>query len=139
MQPMPPTRPTAPTRADASNPWQAYARQCIEITGMISCCVFELATQRTLAHAGARPGPASLAAQGAALHEAVNTAAKAMGLPAAPPDLSVTLAGHHLIVRAIPGHPGVALHAVLDSHATNLMLVRMKLQRLDQEAQASAA
>ena len=139
MQPMPPTRPSAPPMADPSNPWQAYVKQCIEITGMISCCVFELGTQRTLAHAGARPGPASLAAQGAALHEAANTAAKAMGLPAAQPDLSVTLSGHHLIVRAIAGHPGLALHAVLDSHAANLMLVRMKLQRLDSDGQASAA
>lgn len=138
MQPMPPTRPSAPN-AEANNPWQAYVRQCIEITGMISCCVFELASQRTLAHAGARPGPASLAAQGAALHEAANVAARAMGLPAAPPDLAVTLAGHHLIVRAIPGRPGLALHAVLDSHATNLMLVKMKLQRLDGESVASAA
>lgn len=137
MQPMPPTRPTA-AASEANNPWQAYVRQCIEITGMISCCVFELGTQRTLAHAGARPGPASLAAQGAALHEAANTAAKAMGLPVAQPDLSVTLSGHHLILRAIAGHPGLALHAVLDSHATNLMLVRMKLQRLDQDS-ASAA
>lgn len=132
MQPMPPTRPAA-TPSEPNNPWQAYVRQCIDITGMISCCVFELGTQRTLAHAGARPGPASLAAQGAALHEAANVAAKAMGLPVAPPDLSITLSGHHLIVRAIAGRPGLALHAVLDSHATNLMLVRMKLQRLDQD------
>jgi len=138
MQPMPPTRPTA-AAAEPDNPWQAYVRQCIDITGMISCCVFELATQRTLAHAGARPGPASLATQGAALHESANTAAKAMGLPMGPPDVAVTLSGHHLIVRAIAGHPGLALHAVLDSHAANLMLVRMKLQRLDQDSSASAA
>jgi len=137
MQPMPPTRPQAPSR-DAG-PWQAYVTHCIEITGMISCCVFELATQRTLAHAGARPGPASLAAQGTALHEAANVAAKAMGLPAAPPDVSITLSAHHLLVRAIPGHPGLALHAVLDNHAANLMLVRMKLQRLDQDGQNASA
>jgi hypothetical protein len=138
MQPMPPTRPTvAPVESD--NPWQAYVRHCIDITGMISCCVFELATQRTLAHAGARPGPASLAAQGAALHEAANTAAKAMGLSVAPPDVTVTLNGHHLILRAVAGHPGLALHAVLDSHAANLMLVKMKLQRLDGDSSASAA
>lgn len=137
MQPMPPTRPVrAP--AESANPWQDYVRQCIDITGMISCCVFELATQRTLAHAGSRPGPASLAAQGAALHEATTVATKAMGLPAAPPDISITLSGHHLILRAIPGHPGLALHAVLDSHAANPMLVRMKLQRLDQDSQSAA-
>jgi hypothetical protein len=138
MQPMPPTRPSA-APSEPDNPWQAYVRQCVDITGMISCCVFELATQRTLAHAGARPGPASLATQGAALHEAANTAAKAMGLTIAPPDLSVTLNGHHLILRTIAGHPGLALHAVLDSHAANLMLVKMKLQRLDQDSSASAA
>jgi hypothetical protein len=137
MQPMPPTRPAA-AASEPANPWQAYVRQCIDITGMISCCVFELATQRTLAHAGARPGPASLATQGTALHESANAAAKAMGLPVAPPDISVTLSGHHLVLRAIPGHPGLALHAVLDSHAANLMLVRVKLQRLDQDL-ASAA
>jgi hypothetical protein len=138
MQPMPPTRPAAAV-AEPNNPWHAYVRQCIDITGMISCCVFELATQRTLAHAGSRPGPASLAAQGAALHEAANTAAKAMGLPIAAPDLSITLNGHHLLVRAIAGHPGLALHAVLDSHAANLMLVKMKLQRLDQDSASAAA
>jgi hypothetical protein len=139
MQPMPPTRPAANTSSDPPNPWQDYVRQCVDITGMISCCVFELGTQRTLAHAGARPGPASLATQGASLHEAANVAAKALGLPVAPPDVAVTLSGHHLIVRAIAGHPGLALHAVLDSHAANLTLVRMKLQRLDQDGSASAA
>jgi len=136
MQPMPPTRPSA-APVDHGNPWQAYVKQCIEITGMISCCVFELSTQRTLAHAGSRPGPASLATQGTALHEAANSAAKAMGLPIGPPDISVTLSGHHLVLRAIPGHPGVALHAVLDSHAANPMLVRVKLQRLEQDLAAA--
>jgi hypothetical protein len=133
MQPMPPTRRAATPPADEQNPWQAYARRCIEITGMISCCVFELASQRTLAHAGARPGPASLATQGAALHQAALEAAKAMGLPAGPPDIAVTYSAHHLVLRGIPGHPGLALHAVLDSHAANLTLVRLKLQRLDTE------
>jgi hypothetical protein len=90
-----------------------------------------LATQRTLAHAGARPGPATLATQGAALHQSLIEVAKSLGLPAGPPDLAVTYSAHHLILRGIAGHPGLALHAVLDSHAANLTLVRMKLQRLD--------
>ena len=134
----PPTPPAAAAPASANNPWQAYVRQCIDITGMISCCVFELGTQRTLAHAGARPARPRWPRRVRRCIEAANTAAKAMGLPVATPDPSITLSGHHLIVRAIAGHPGLALHAVLDSHATNLMLVRMKLQRLDQDS-ASAA
>lgn len=132
MQPMPTVQRTeSKPAADPHNPWQVYVRDCIEITGMISCCVFELATQRTLAHAGARPGPATLATQGAALHQGLIEAAKGLGLPAGPPDLAVTFSAHHLVLRGIPGHPGLALHAVLDSHAANLTLVRMKLQRLD--------
>lgn len=138
MQPMP-TVQRAPSnpQADAQNPWQAYVRECIEITGMISCCVFELATQRTLAHAGARPGPATLATQGAALHQSLIEAAKGLGLPAGPPDVAVTYSAHHVVLRGIPGHPGLALHAVLDSHAANLTLVRMKLQRLDPQPAAA--
>jgi hypothetical protein len=138
MQPMPPTTRAAKAATDPQNPWQDYVRRCVEIPGMISCCVFELATQRTLAHAGARPGPATLATQGASLHQGLLEAAKALGLPAGPPDVSVTFSAHHLILRGIPGQPALALHAVLDSHAANLMLVRMKLQRIDQDS-ASAA
>lgn len=139
MEPMPPTRrAAAPTDDSKTNPWQSYVRQCIEISGMISCCVFELATQRTLAHAGARPGPATLATQGAALHQNLVEVAKSLGLPAGPPDLAVTYSAHHLILRGIAGHPGLALHAVLDSHAANLTLARMKLQRMDQDAAAAA-
>lgn len=136
MQPMPPTRSAA---ASADDPWQQYAKRCVEITGMVSCCVFELSSQRTLAHAGAKPGPASLATHGSALHQAILEAAKAMGLPGGLPDMAITLSGHHLILRAIAGHPGLALHAVLDSHAANLTLVRMKLQRLDTLAEVSTA
>lgn len=135
MEPMPSVRRAdAKPAADPQNPWQAYLRECIEITGMISCCVFELATQRTLAHAGARPGPATLATQGGALHQSLIEVAKGLGLPAGPPDVAVTYSAHHVLLRGIPGHPTLALHAVLDSHAANLTLVRMKLQRLEAPA-----
>jgi hypothetical protein len=50
----------------------------------------------------------------------------------------VTYSAHHLVLRGIAGHPGLALHAVLDSHAANLTLARMKLQRMDQDAAAAA-
>lgn len=140
MQPMPTVqRAESKPAPDPQNPWQTYVRECIEITGMISCCVFELATQRTLAHAGARPGPATLATQGSTLHQSLVEVARGLGLPAGPPDLSVTYSAHHVVLRGIPGYPGLALHAVLDSHAANLTLVRMKLQRLDPPAAGASA
>ena len=47
--------------------------------------------------------------------------------PAAP----VTLGKHHLLIRAVPARPGLALHAVLDKSVSNLTLVRLQMQRVD--------
>lgn len=123
----------AAATADAA-PWTHYVRNCTEIKGLVSCCVFELTTQRTLAHAGARPGPASLAAHGAALCESLLATARALGLGAGCPDLAVTFDDHHLILHPLPRHPGLVLHAVLDAHVANLTLARMKLQRIEPPA-----
>ena len=132
MQPMP-TVPTAkPTVAGGTDPALAtYVRKCGELKGMISCCVFELATQRTVGHAGTRPGPAALASQGATLMASMAEAAHALNLGEAAPDAAITLGSHHQLLRAVPGRPGLALHAVLDRALTNLTLVRLQLQRLD--------
>ena len=111
--------------------WTAYLEECADIAGVVSCCVFELETQRTLAFLGGRPGPASLAAQGAALHKSAVDAARALGLAPGQPDLAITFNDHFLLLRSLPGHPGLALHAVLDARVGNLTLARMKLQRID--------
>ena len=131
MQPMPAVRTNAPA-ASASDPALAtYIRKCGELKGMVSCCVFELATQRTIGHTGVRPGPAALASQGAALMAAMAEAAHVLNLGTAAPDAAISLGNHHLLLRAVPGRPGMGLHAVLDRGLTNLTLLRLQLQRLD--------
>lgn len=131
LQPMPPVRATA-TPAVAIDPaLTTYIRKCGELKGMISCCVFELASQRTIGHSGQRPGPAALASQGAALMASMAESASALNLGDAPPDAAITLGNHHLLLRAVPGRRGLALHAVLDRGQANLTLVRLQLQRLD--------
>jgi hypothetical protein len=122
----PPAAPPAP-----AVDWPAYVRECATLPGMLSCCVFDLASERPLAHAGNRPGPAALAAQGAAMYEALCHAARSLGLAPGQPEMALTLAEHHLILHPLAQHPGLALHAVLDVHLANLTLVRMKLHRLD--------
>ena len=131
MQPMPAPR-TTPTMASQADPALAtYIRKCGELKGMVSCCVFELATQRTIGNTGTRPGPAALASQGATLMASMAEAASAMNLGDAAPDAAITLGGHHQLLRAVPGRRGLALHAVLDRSVANLTLVRLQLQRLD--------
>ncbi|HET9978359.1 MAG TPA: hypothetical protein VFQ20_13045 [Burkholderiaceae bacterium] len=130
MQPMP--VPRALPATNLMDPALAtYLRHCGELKGVISCCIFELATQRTLGHTGARPGPAALASQGASLMASLAEAAQGLALGDAPPDAAVTFAHHHLLLRTVPGRPGLAMHAVLDKGLANLTLVRLQLQRLD--------
>jgi hypothetical protein len=130
MQPMPVPR-ALPTNNLMDPALATYLRHCGELKGVVSCCIFELATQRTLGHTGARPGPAALASQGASLMASMAEAAQGLALGDAPPDAAVTFAHHHLLLRAVPGRPGLAMHAVLDKGLANLALVRLQLQRLD--------
>lgn len=131
MQPMPSVRAAAPTAPMTDIALAAYLRKCGELKGMVSCCIFELATQRTIGHTGGRPGPAGLAAQGASLMASIAEVAHALNLGEAAPDAAITFGSHHLLLRAVPGRSGLAMHAVLDKAQANLTLVRLQLQRLD--------
>jgi len=131
MQPMPTVRVAAPSAAPVDPALATYVRKCGELKGMVSCGVFELATHRTIAHAGGKPGPAALASQGAHLMASMAEASHALNLGDAAPDAAITLGNHHQLLRAVPARPGLAFHAVLDKGLTNLTLVRLQLQRLD--------
>lgn len=131
MQPMPSVKAAEPAAAATDPALATYVRKCGELKGMVSCCVFELATQRTIGHAGGRPGPAALASHGASLMASMAEASQALNLGGAAPDAAITLGNHHLLLRAVPGRRGLAMHAVLDKVHANLTLVRLQLQRLD--------
>lgn len=132
MRPMPEPVQRALRGVEPGSALALYLQRCSEIKGLQSCCLFELDTQRTLAHVGQRPGPAALAAQGAVLMAALRHAAQALGLgEAAEPDAAITVGAHHLLLRTLPHHEGLALQAVLDRGQANLSLVRLQMQRLD--------
>ena len=131
LQPMPSVRAGAEPAPPVDPALATYLRRCAELKGMVSCCIFELATQRTLGHGGGRPGPAALASHGASLMASMAEASHALNLGDAAPDAAVTLGQHHLILRTVPGRNGLALHAVLDKAQSNLTLIRLQLQRLD--------
>lgn len=130
-QPMPlaPTPMPQVRSPSAPSPWIDYAQRCSAVKGVVSCCVFDLPTQRPLAHTG--PTPAErLAAQGAALLEAMSTANRVLGLSAALPEAAISVGQQHLVVKPVPGHPGIVLHLLLQASASNLTLARMQLERV---------
>lgn len=134
MRPMPavPTSRQRPASPGAgSNILDRYVHQLAELTGVVSCCVFELSSGRPLAHAGASPGADDLASHGTELLASIAGTCRAMGLGHAIPDAAITLGAHHLLLRAVPRHPGLALHAVLDKTHANLTLARLQVQRMD--------
>ena len=140
MQPMPPIPSTASQHGsstaqahptDPAGALQRYVETVARLDGVVSACVFEASSQRSLAHAGGRPGPAMLASQGAAMLEALAGAARKLGLAAHLPEAAVTLAGHHLMLHPVSRHPGVVLHAVIDKARVNLTTARLQIQRID--------
>ena len=109
---------------------ERYVRQLAELSGVVSCCVFDVSSGLEVAHAGASPGAAELAMHGKALLGGMSASSRKLGLGHALPEALITLGSHHLLLRAVPGHAGIALHAVFDK-STNPMLARVQVQRLD--------
>jgi hypothetical protein len=130
MAPMLQTQPV-PMPVPGATSWQAYVDRCALIKGTLSACVFDTHSMQVMAQAGGPPAAERLAQQGAALLSAMNDASRALGLGPARPEASITTTGHHLLLRPVPGHPGVALHLVLQASASNLVLARMQLERLE--------
>ncbi len=131
MRPMPAV-PSAATRAAAPKGLlDRYVQQLSELPGMVSCCIFDVASGLEVTHAGASPGAADLAMHGKALLAGMGASSRSMGLGHMLPEAAITLGSHHLLLRAVPGHPGLALHAALDKTNANLTLARLQVQRMD--------
>jgi len=130
---------SAPTAAATPMPmpvpgatrWQDYVDRCALIKGVLSCCVFDLHSLKPLAHAGGSPSGERLAEQGSILLAEMVDVARALGLGATRPEAAITAGQHHLLLRPVVGHPGIALHMVLNASQANLTLARMQLERVE--------
>jgi hypothetical protein len=131
MRPMPTVPAAGATAIAPQTLLDRYVRQLSELTGMVSCCIFDVATGSEITHAGASPGAAELSAHGAELMASMISSARTLGLGFAMPEAAITLGAHHLLLRPVPRHAGLALHAVLDKTQANLTLARLQVQRMD--------
>ena len=111
--------------------WQSYAEHCVLIKGAISGCVFDIHSAQPLAHAGGAPRGDRLAQQGVALLAQVNASARALGLSVGSAEAGISTANHHLLLREVPGHPGVAVLVVLSASTGNPVLARLQLERIE--------
>jgi hypothetical protein len=131
MRPMPSAAPAGARVATPQSVLERYVQQLSELGGMVSCCIFDVSTGREITHAGASPGAAELAMHGTELLAAIGATSRKLGLGHTLPEAAITLGSHHLLIRAVPRHPGLALHAVLDKTQANLTLARLQVLRMD--------
>lgn len=120
-----------PMPVPGATSWQTYVDRCALIKGTISCCVFDTHSMQPMAFTGGPPSAERLAQQGAVLLSTMNDASRALGLGPARAEASISTTNHHLLLRPVAGHPGVALHLVLQATGSNLTLARMQLERVE--------
>jgi hypothetical protein len=121
------TRPT-PIQDDLL---EDYVRQVCDLNGVVGCCVFDIGSGLPVAHRGAGAPPEELARHGRSLLSAMGTSSRSLGLGHTLPDAAITLGSHHLLLRAVVKHSGMALITVLDRTSANLTLARLQIERLD--------
>lgn len=135
LRPMPRATPRAtlpaPMPVPGATSWQDYVDRCKLIKGCVACCVFDMHSMQPLAHAGGPPNAERLAQQGVALLAQMNDASRALGLGPTRAEAAISTTTHHLILRPVPGHSGIALHLVVAAALGNLTLARMQLERIE--------
>jgi hypothetical protein len=60
----------------------------------------------------------------------MSTANRVLGLSSALPEAAISVGSQHLVIKPVPGHPGIVLHLLLQASAGNLTLARMQLERV---------
>jgi hypothetical protein len=120
----PPAAPTSQGRM------HAYVAQCADVAGLRSCAVVDLETRHVVAE-HAVTDTKGFAGHGARLANSLRAAALGFQLPGRVPDAAMTFDAHHVLVRPVPGHEHLAFVAILAREDANVVVARLKLQRIE--------
>lgn len=112
-----------------STRWQDYAERCLAAPAALSACVFDTHSLQPLAHAGGLPSGVRLAQQGALLLAEMVDVARALGFGSTRPDAAISLGSHHLLLMQVPGHPGIALHLVVQGSAQDRAAAQLHVEQ----------
>ncbi len=121
---------------------EAFVAQCASVAGLRSCAVVNLETRNVVAEQAVED-PKGFAGHGARLANSLRAAALGFQIPGRVPDASMTFDEHHVLVRPVPGQDHLAFVAILAREDANVVVARLKLQRIEKtvfpEAQAARA
>ncbi|MDQ5898532.1 MAG: hypothetical protein QG612_2618 [Pseudomonadota bacterium] len=133
LQPMPaPAAGTErPTLAAQTTPLERFALELHALSGVQAACVFDVATSRVIAHAGAAARGPDLARRGSLLLAAGNSARRQLQIPGQADEVMVMGSTEALGVRTMLSQPGLAMHLVYRPTQTSWMQLRPRLMALD--------
>ncbi len=141
LRPMPATAQAAGPQLDAAATelMARYVEQISRLNGMLDVCVFEGASGRSVAQAGSPADAETLGSVGSGLLASIARASLRLGLTSGLADAAITIDSRHLILRSVPRHAALMLHAVLDKQTANLTLARLQILRMDEMFDEPAA
>lgn len=117
--------------AARTHPIERFALEAHALPGVQSACVFDVATSRVVAHAGAAFQASDLARRGSLLLAAGSSSRRQLHLTGQADEVLVGGGSEALGVRALHSQPGLALHLVYDPGQTSWTQLRPRLMAID--------
>lgn len=131
MQAMPDLATTPATLASRTQPIERFVLEAHALPGVQSACVFDVATSRVIAHAGAAFQPSDLARRGSLLLAAGTSTRRQLHLVGQADEVLVMGGNEALGVRTLQSQPGLALHLVYGPSLTSWTQLRPRLMAMD--------
>lgn len=131
MQAMPDLATTPATLASRTQPIERFVLEAHALPGVQSACVFDVATSRVIAHAGAAFQPGDLARRGSLLLAAGTSTRRQLHLVGQADEVLVMGGNGALGVRTLQSQPGLALHLVYGPSLTSWTQLRPRLMAMD--------
>ena len=131
MQAMPDLATTPATLASRTQPIERFVLEAHALPGVQSACVFDVATSRVIAHAGAAFQPGDLARRGSLLLAAGTSTRRQLHLVGQADEVLVMGGNEALGVRTLQSQPGLALHLVYGPSLTSWTQLRPRLMAMD--------
>lgn len=141
---MPRSKPTAAPVAPVAAPTaQAVPGQDLErlvqgiadLPGVVSCCVFELSSSRTLAQVGMEPAPVELARRGTTLITLARSTRKQLGMSGLSDEVILMGGTPALAVRTLSSRPELAVHVAFTPARADWPILRPRIMALDASLQ----
>ena len=128
-----PAAPAAP--ATPGHDLERLVQGIADLPGVVSCCVFELSSSRTLAQVGMEPAPVELARRGTTLITLARSTRKQLGMSGQSDEVILMGGTPALAVRTLSSRPELAIHVAFTPSRADWPILRPRIMALDASLQ----